>query len=213
MSGKEWDREPRNIGHLITRARRRGDRMSRRGFIAPVQRGSTMRSIHFARPSCRSSSPLPSRRRKLHLLRQPDGVGDRSVRGNAHGIRGHDVSGPHGVSSSFEFRACLSAGARPLYDGKNFERRGPYAHASYQSARISPISIAISAAATAGLPRMCVPPPCVAMHLETSPRRPRIYSFMQCARNRADGPDRRAVWSASGHSQIAAFFAARSGHS
>src|SRR6516164_551605 len=118
MSGKEWDREPRNIGHLITRARRRGDRRSRRGFIASVQRGSTMRSIHFARPSCRSSSPLPSRRRKLHLLLQPDGVGDRSVRGNAHGIRGHDVSGPHGVSSSFEFRAYLSAGARPLYDGK-----------------------------------------------------------------------------------------------
>src|SRR5262245_49418365 len=27
MSGKEWDREPRNIGHLITRARRRGDRI------------------------------------------------------------------------------------------------------------------------------------------------------------------------------------------
>src|SRR6516225_1046995 len=147
------------------------------------------------------------------LQHQPDGVGDRSVRGNTHGIRGHDVSGPHGVSSSFDSHSYLSAGARPLYDGKNFERRGPYAHASYQSARISPISIAISAAATAGLPRMCVPPPCVAMHLETSPRRPRIYSFMQCARNRADGPDRRAVWSASGHSQIAAFFAARSGHS
>src|SRR5262249_44356753 len=50
-------------------------------------------------------------------------------------IRGHYVSGPHGVSSSFEFRACLSAGARPLYDGKNFERRGPYAHASNQSVR------------------------------------------------------------------------------
>ena len=45
--------------------------MSRRGFIAPVQRGSTMRSIHFARPSCRSSSPPPSRRRKPHLLLQP----------------------------------------------------------------------------------------------------------------------------------------------
>src|SRR5262249_57631771 len=31
------------------------------------------------------------------------GEGERGVRGNAHGIRGHDVSGPHGVSSSFEF--------------------------------------------------------------------------------------------------------------
>jgi hypothetical protein len=36
------------------------------------------------------------------------------------GIRGHDVSGPHGVSSSFEFRAYLSARGRPLYDGKKF---------------------------------------------------------------------------------------------
>src|SRR5262245_16942132 len=35
-------------------------------------------------------------------------------------IRGHDVSGPHGVSSSFEFRACLSASAGPLDDGENF---------------------------------------------------------------------------------------------
>jgi hypothetical protein len=54
------------------------------------------------------------------LQHQPDGVGDRSVGGNAHGIRGHDVSGPHGVSSSFEFRAYLSAHERPLYDGKEF---------------------------------------------------------------------------------------------
>src|SRR5262245_25841183 len=53
------------------------------------------------------------------LQHQPDGD-DRSVRGNAHGIRGHDVSGPHCVSSSFEFRAYLSASARPLYDGKKF---------------------------------------------------------------------------------------------
>src|SRR5262249_35547054 len=71
------------------------------------------------------------------LQHQPDGVGDRSVRRNRYGSGGHDVSGPHGVASSFEFCACLSAGARLLYDGKNFERRGPYAHASYQSVRSS----------------------------------------------------------------------------
>src|SRR5262249_60956767 len=71
------------------------------------------------------------------LQHQPDGVGDGSVRRNTRGIRGHDVSGPHGVFSSFEFRACLSVGARPLYDGKNFERRGPYAQASNQSVRSS----------------------------------------------------------------------------
>src|SRR6516162_8880254 len=54
------------------------------------------------------------------LQHDPDGVGDRSVGGNTHGIRGHDVSGPHGVSSSFEFRAYLSASALPLYDREIF---------------------------------------------------------------------------------------------
>ena len=36
-----------------------------------------------------------------------------------HGIRGHDVSRPHGVSSSFEFPTYLSASAPPLYGAKS----------------------------------------------------------------------------------------------
>jgi AraC-like DNA-binding protein len=51
-----------------------------------------------------------------------------------------------------------------------------------------------------GSPSDVVPPPCAAMRLETSPRRPRIYSFMQCARNQSPSgrTDRRADWSALG---------------
>src|SRR5215510_4787894 len=38
MSGKKRDREPRNIGHLITRARRRGDRIA--VFFAAVHKSA-----------------------------------------------------------------------------------------------------------------------------------------------------------------------------